>query len=126
MATKKTAAKKTAAKKSGKQFTAPLTETGSTIRQKARVANEPVLMPMQEDAGLTAWNNNTRIVQTWGKAENNNAWLNITGLGWKKIKESNTQALLALLMIGAHGRDKNSLVNVRTESDNKVYELYVW
>ncbi|MGJ7030763.1 hypothetical protein [Niabella hirudinis] len=125
MATKKTAAKKAATKKSGKQFSAPLAQTVSTVK-KAKAANEPVLIPMQEEAGLTAWNNNTRIVQTWGKAENNNAFLNITGLGWKKIKETNTQAFLALLMIGAHGRDKNSIVNVRTEADNKVYELYVW
>lgn len=127
MATKKTAAKKTASKKSATKYTAPTMDAVSTIGKKAAAANEPTMEPMQQNGGgLLVWNNNTRIVQTWSKAENNNAWLNITGLGWRKIKESNSQALLALAMIGAHGRDKNSLVNVRTEADNKIYELYVW
>lgn len=76
--------------------------------------------------GLTAWNNNVKIVGTWGIAENNNAWLNVSGMGFRRIKETNTQAFLALLMIGCHARDKNSVVNVRTEADNKVYELYAW
>ncbi|MBZ4189744.1 hypothetical protein [Niabella beijingensis] len=120
------AVKKASAKKSiRKSATAPVAAAATTETVVAKKANEPTLLPPGA-GGLTAWNNNVKVVGTWGIAENNNAWLNISGMGFRKIKENNTQALLAILMIGAHARDKNSVVNVRTEADNKVYELYAW
>lgn len=120
-AVKKASAKKTTKKNS----TAPVAPAGTVTTAMAAKANEPTLQPPGAD-GFAAWNNNVKIVGTWGIAENNNAWLNISGMGFRRIRESNTQALLAILMIGAHARDKNSVVNVRTEADNKVYELYAW
>ena len=85
----------------------------------------PTMLPPDGNA-FGVWNNNLKVISTWGKAENTNAWLNISTLGFRKIKNTNTQAFLALLMIGTHARDKNSTVHVRTEADNKIYEMYVW
>ncbi len=85
----------------------------------------PTMLPPDQNA-FGGWNNNLKVIGTWGKAENTNAWLNISTLGFRKIKNTNAQAFLALLMIGTHARDKNSIVNVRTEADNKIYEMYVW
>ncbi|AHF17765.1 hypothetical protein [Niabella soli] len=120
------AVKKATAKKSAKKSaTAPVTPGLAAEAVSSKRLNEPTLLPPGA-GGLTAWNNNVKIVGTWGIAENNNAWLNVSGMGFRRIKETNTQAFLALLMIGCHARDKNSVVNVRTEADNKVYELYAW
>jgi len=117
MATKKT----TTASKSSK----PLSSNAS-LEVGGKVKNSfPTLLPNQDDS-FGAWDNNKKIVGTWGKAEDKNAWLNISGIGFKKIKNTNAQALLAILMLGVHARDKNRNVNVRTEADNMVHELYVF
>jgi len=120
------AIKKASARKAVQRtISAPIATSASIAIAEVKKINAPTLLPPGQD-GLTAWNNNVKIGGTWGIAENNNAWLNISGMGFRKIRETNSQALLALLMIGAHARDKNSIVNVRTEADNKVYELYAW
>lgn len=117
MATKKT-------NKAGKDSAPTSTNTfgANTTNKKA---NYPTMLPAEQSA-FGAWDNNKKIVGTWGKAEDKNAWLNISGMGFKKIRNTNAQTLLALLLLGAHARDKNRNVNVRTEADNQVYELYVW
>ena len=119
------AVKKATAKKAANNTGSAPAASASIEAAEIKKGNEPTLLPPGEE-GLTAWNNNVKVVGTWGIAENNNAWLNVTGMGWKKIKETNSQSLLALLMIGVHARDKNSIVNLRTEADNRIYELYVW
>lgn len=111
-------------KKAASANSAPI-EAKASVSTKAAKSNEPTLLPAEDDA-FGAWNNGVKINNTWGKAQNTNAWLNVSGLGYKKIKDSNAQAFLALLMLGTHARDKNCNVNVRTESDGKIYELYVW
>lgn len=104
---------------------APVSTNTFVANATIKKADYPTLLPAQESA-FGAWDNNKKIVGTWGKAEDKNAWLNISGIGFRKIRNTNAQTLLALLLLGAHARDKNRNVNVRTEADNQVYELYVW
>ena len=119
-------AKKASAKGANKKAaTAPENAIMQVVKANEKKQNEPTMLPPGTD-GAMVWNNNVKIVSTWGIAENNNGWLNVSGLGFRKIKETNSQSFLALVMLGAHARDKSSIVNLRTEADNKIYEMYVW
>lgn len=117
--------KKAPAKKTSKKAATAPEAAVAIVEAKVARQNEPTMLP-PGTAGAMVWNNNVKIVSTWGIAENNNAWLNVSGMGFRKIKETNSQSLLALLMLGAHARDKSSIVNLRTETDNRIYEMYVW
>jgi len=77
-------------------------------------------------AGVTAWQNNKRIVGLFSTAHNRNSWVYIDGIGWKKLVDNSDSAIMALTMLGAHAREKASPVNYREESDNKLYEMYVF
>jgi hypothetical protein len=33
-----------------------------------------------------AWHNNVNVVQTFASNDSQNAWVNLPGVGWKKIK----------------------------------------
>ncbi|GAB3015477.1 hypothetical protein GCM10027051_19140 [Niabella terrae] len=114
------------AKSNTSKFSAPVDQDSVLAAISTVKSNEPSLLPAEAIDGIAVWKNNTKIVSTWGKAQDKNAWLNVSGLGFRKIKNSNAQSLLAMLMIGAHARDKGSVVNVRTESDNMIYEIYAW
>ena len=120
------ATKKAPAKKNISSFDSPIQQvvTEETVNEKR--SDQPTLLPPSQDDAFGVWNNNVKVVSTWGKAQDKNAFLNISGMGFKKIKETNEQAFLALLMLGTHARDKNSNINVRTETDGRIYEMYVW
>lgn len=123
------ATKKKAAKRATKRSAAPSRDASPSVISLdvsiLKKSNEPYLTPPDLDS-FAVWNNSKKVVQTWGKAQDKNAWLNISDLGWRRIRDANESSMIAILLIGAHARDKGSIVNVRTESDNKVYEIYAW
>ena len=123
------ATKKKAAKKASKRAAAPGRDASpsaiSITSAILKKGNEPYLTPPDLDS-FAIWNNSKKVVQTWGKAQDKNAWLNISDLGWRRIRDVNESSMLAILLIGAHARDKGTIVNVRTEADNKIYEIYAW
>jgi len=77
-------------------------------------------------AGVTAWQNNKRINALWSINQNRNSWIGIEGIGWKKLANNSDSAIVALTMLSAHAREKNSPVSCREESDGMIYEMYVW
>jgi hypothetical protein len=62
----------------------------------------------------------------WSIAETRNAWVSITGIGWKKLANTHDSALLALTILGAHARQLQTAVDYREEADQMIHELYVW
>ena len=76
--------------------------------------------------GITAWQNNKRINGLWSINQNRNSYASISGIGWKKLVNNSDSAIVALTMLSAHAREKNSPVNYREESDGMIYEMYVW
>jgi hypothetical protein len=87
----------------------------------------PSLRPAEGvGANVTAWQNNKRITGLWSISENRNSWVHIDGVGWKKLANNSDSAIVALTMLGAHAREKASVVNYREESDGMIREMYVW
>jgi hypothetical protein len=77
-------------------------------------------------AGITAWQNNKRINGLWSINQNRNSHVSISGIGWKKLVNNSDSAIVALTMLSAHAREKDSPVNYREEGDGMIYEMYVW
>lgn len=97
---------------------ASMTEMGGTA---------PLLRPSEGvGASVMAWQNNKRITGLWSISENRNSWVHIDGVGWKKLANNSDSAIVALTMLGAHAREKASVVNYREESDGMIREMYVW
>lgn len=77
-------------------------------------------------ADIGAWLNNKRVNGLWSINQNRNSWAGIQGIGWKKLSNKSDSAIVALTMLAAHAREKNSVVNYRDESDGMIHEIYVW
>jgi hypothetical protein len=90
----------------------------------ASTLEPPTAVNSQAAAG--AWLNDKRINATWCINENRNAWVGITGVGWKKLASNSDSAIVALSMLGTHARQMNSPVNYREEADGMIHEMYVW
>jgi hypothetical protein len=88
----------------------------------------PSLPAMEEGvvAGIGTWQNNKRITSLWCINQNRNSWVGVSGIGWKKLANNSDSAIVALTMLGAHAREKGSVVNYREESDGMIHEMYVW
>ena len=87
----------------------------------------PSIIPAEAvGAGISAWQSNKRIIGLFSTNHNRNSWVYIDGIGWKKLVDNSDSAIMALTMLGAHAREKASAVNYREESDNKIYEMYVF
>lgn len=85
-------------------------------------------LPVEQEVtgGIAAWQNNKRITGLWSINQNRNSWVGISGVGWKKLANNSDTAIVALTMLSAHAREKNSPVNYRTEKDGMIHEMYVW
>jgi hypothetical protein len=72
-----------------------------------------------------AWNNNVTVVQTYASNDSQNAWVNITGLGWKRIKPGATDGVTNLFILfnaaKANGRKVNVFVEDSTQFVTIVY-----
>jgi hypothetical protein len=77
-------------------------------------------------AAIGAWNNNKQITALWSMNQDKNSWVGVGGIGWKKLANNSSSAIVALTMLGAHAREKGSVVNYRDESDGMIHEMYVW
>ncbi len=75
---------------------------------------------------VTVWQNGKRISALWTIAEDRNAWVGVTGIGWRKLSNASETATTALAMLSAHARDRDRQVNYREEADGMIHEMYVW
>lgn len=75
---------------------------------------------------ITAWQNDKRINALWAINENRNVFVGVTGVGWKKLSNSNDTAIVALTLLSGSARLTQSLVNYRDEADGMIHEMYVW
>lgn len=86
----------------------------------------PAALEGAASGGITAWQNNKRITGLWAINQSRNSWVHVDGIGWKKLANNSDSAIVALTVLGAHAREKNSPVNYREEADGMVREMYVW
>ncbi|NAZ86920.1 hypothetical protein [Kineococcus indalonis] len=79
------------------------------------------------DQGVTAtWREGVRIDALWSIDETRNSFVNITGVGWRKVYDGRDGAHLALVMLASQARQTNRPVNLREEADGMIHEIYLW
>lgn len=108
-----------------------LTEQASGAVAEATLS-APTLSPpfvtatADEDGVGAIWRNGVRIDALWSIDETRNAFVHVTGLGWRKIYNGRDGAFQALTMLASQARQTNKAVNLREEADGMIYEIYLW
>ena len=110
----------------------PSDSFGLSVTDVLEAAGMPQLTPPEEiatagaDEGITAWLTNRKILRLWTNSANKNSWINIQGIGWKRLFAGSDTTVVCMTMLAAHARAANRNVNLRLEADNMVHEIYVW
>ncbi len=86
---------------------------------------KPPAAEMEEEA-IGAWFQSKQLNALWAINQNRNSWINVVGIGWKKLSTTSESGNVALTMLAAHARQLNRSVNYREEADGMIHELYVW
>ncbi len=87
----------------------------------------PLSTETASEQGVTAtWRNGVRIDALWSIDETRNAFVNVTGVGWRKIYNGRDGAYQALVTLASQARQTNRPVNLREEADGMIYEIYLW
>lgn len=79
-----------------------------------------------ETAVTATWRSNVHVDGLWSIDETRNAWLHVTGLGWRKIYNARDGAFQALVALAGQARQTNRPVSLREEADGMIYEIYLW
>ena len=75
------------------------------------------------------WQNNRRITGIWVHNANVNAWVFVSGLGWRKLTNPDDDVTNAMLIACAHAKADNRPVNffeVGVGGNIEIREIYVW
>src|SRR5688572_26297963 len=106
---------------------------GEPREAKAAPPRKVPVRPSQPEAGVLpeflepaagVWQTNKRVTALWGTNEPRNSWVQITGVGWKKLAPSTDSSTLALTLLASHGKLTQARVDYREESDGCIHELY--
>ena len=106
-----------------------LTESGIELELGVSPAQAPPSesqLAAAEEAGIAAWHNGKKITALWSNSSPRNAYIVVEGMGWKKLSNANDSCIVSMTMLAAHAEQANATVNIRTESDGMVHEIYVW
>jgi len=98
--------------------------------------------PLLEPAALTAavagtqaeaaaavtgtWRTGVTVNALWSINEVRNAWMHVSGLGWRKLYNGRDGSFRALVALASHARQTGRPINFREEADGMVYEIYAW
>jgi hypothetical protein len=95
----------------------------------------PVLAPpgtaaAAAEAGVGAvtgtWRSGMTVSAMWSINETRNAWMHVSGLGWRKLFNGRDGAFMALVALAGQARQTGRQIAFREEADGMVYEIYLW
>lgn len=104
------------------------------LEAEAEIEGRPTLEPSSV-AGIQAeavtavtgtWQTGKTVTALWSINEIRNAWMHVSGLGWRKLYNGREGAFRALVALAAHARQTGRPINFREEADGMVYEIYSW
>jgi len=77
--------------------------------------------------GITAstWRSGT-VTALWSNDEARNAWMLVSGIGWRKLLNARDGAFVALVTLASQARQTGRTIQFREEADGMVYEIYLW
>lgn len=100
----------------------------------ATAAAGPTLAPPGTDAAATqevgavtgTWRSGMTVTAMWSINETRNAWMYVSGLGWRKLFNGRDGAFMALAALAGQARQTGHQIAFREEADGMVYEIYLW
>ena len=76
-------------------------------------------------AAGSGWHNHLAVVRTYATHHTQNAWANIGGLGWKKIKTGQADGVTNLFVLLCEAHAKGRTVNVLIDSSDRITTAYM-
>jgi len=77
-------------------------------------------------AVTSTWQYTKTVVATWSINEPRNAWMSVSGLGWRKLFNGTDGAFVQLIFLAAQARQTGRPISFREEADGLVHEIYLW
>lgn len=68
---------------------------------------------------------NKAVVQTFASSDPQNAWANIAGVGWLKIKPGSADGVTNIFIMMNAAKANNRTVNVSTDASNLITIAYL-
>jgi hypothetical protein len=111
------------------QLRAMVEGTGSAAATEAPTLSPPGTAGAAAEAvgGVTGtWRNSMVVTAMWSINETRNAWMYVSGLGWRKLFNGRDGAFMALTAIAGQARQTGHQITFREEADGMVHEIYLW
>ena len=77
-------------------------------------------------AAVGAWQQDKRISAMWTNRSPRNAYMHVTGIGWKRLSPANDASWNAMVMLATQARQTNCRIDYRDEADGLVHEIFLW
>ena len=72
------------------------------------------------------WRYNKKIIRLWAHGPTDrNAYVYVSGMGWRKLWPEHATSFEAMMVMAAHAKDNDRRVNFY-EQDGKIKQMYVW
>lgn len=124
-------------------FLPPAAASGAAATQSAPTLDQPAAPPaagtisdgrptlvapqpaVGDGVGAATWRSG-QVTATWAIDEVRNAWIQVSGVGWRKLYNGHDGSFTALLALAAQSRQTGQTIQFREEADGMIYEIYLW
>lgn len=107
----------------------PTLQGPASVAESGVVGTGPTLVAPAErvTAGITAatWRSG-QVTAMWSIDEIRNAWMLVSGVGWRRLYNGRDGSFTALLILASQARQTGRTIQFREEADGMVYEIYLW
>ncbi|GIJ47284.1 hypothetical protein Val02_41700 [Virgisporangium aliadipatigenens] len=77
-------------------------------------------------AGAAAGFVSARILSLFTTADGRNGWINVEGVGWRRLATAGDSGHTNLAQLGAAARMQGNAASINIGADDVVREIYVW
>ncbi len=116
---------------SAKLDDAPEIQASETSNLSLADDHMPTLTPPSETSsseegfGAGVWNNSKKVNALYTTEGSKNGWMSIVGTGWVRLNTQSDTGHMALNILAAAAKEKNSNVNYLLDN-SQAKEMYVW
>jgi len=97
----------------------------SAVGKPTLAPPDPTGVSTQSDSGITAaiWHNNKLVTRVFHGGQNN-IWIALEGVGWRKLNSANESAAGAMSLIASHAVDNALTVRAHESDAGLIDEIY--
>ena len=96
---------------------------GKTLGQRNGLSNYDIAA-IKSIYNCKTWQNNKKVLRTYSSAHSTNAWANIQGIGWRKIKETSNDGVTNVFYALCEAETSGRSVKVYLDSKH-IYRVYL-